>query len=238
MEAIILAGGKGERLRPYTEDRPKPMVEIMGIPILAYQLRWLKGQGVRRVIISCGYRHEVIEHYFGSGEKIGLELVYSVEDQPLGRGGALKQAFPLLRGTEGFVVATNGDIVTNLNLGDMIAYHRAKGATGTAMLTPLVSPYGIADVSEDGHVLQFREKPELPYWLSAGVYVLQREVYDLLPDQGDHEDTTFPELARQRRFFAYCSRDFWRAVDTAKDLSELTKEMERRLLNSFLNGDR
>lgn len=237
MEAIILAGGKGERLRPYTEDRPKPMVPIMGIPILAYQLQWLRGQGVKRVIISCGYRHEAIQAYFGSGEKLGLEMVYSVEDEPLGRGGAIKQAFSHLRGQESYVIATNGDIVTNLNLRDMIAYHQQKGATGTAMLTPLVSPYGIADVSEDGHVLSFREKPELPYWLSAGVYVLERGVYHLLPDRGDHEDTTFPHLAEQRQFYAYRSRDYWRAVDTAKDLTELSKEMERRLLASFLNAE-
>jgi len=237
MEAIILAGGKGERLRPYTEDRPKPMVPVLGIPILAFQVGWLKGQGVERIVMSCGYRHDVIKEYFGNGEKLGLEIRYSVEDEPLGRGGAIKQAFRETEGTHPFVIATNGDIVTNLNLHEMIAYHREREAMATVMLTPLVSPYGIADVSDDGHVLSFREKPELPYWLSAGVYVLQREVYELLPDQGDHEDSTFPELARQRRLYAHRSRDFWRAVDTAKDLSELSKEMERRLLTSFLNAE-
>lgn len=237
MEAIVLAGGKGERLRPYTEDRPKPMVPILGIPILAYQVNWLRGQGVTRIIVSCGYRHEVIEEYFGNGEKLGLEIVYSVEEQPLGRGGAIKEAFRHLKGDDPFVIATNGDIVTNLNLRAMIAYHQEKAGMATVLLTPLVSPYGIAEVSEDGHILSFREKPELPYWLNGGVYVLQRDVYDLLPDKGDHEDSTFPELARQRRFFAHQSRDFWRAVDTAKDLSELSKEMEHRLLTSFLRAE-
>lgn len=233
MEAIILAGGKGERLRPYTEDRPKPMVPILGIPILAYQLNWLKSQGITRAVISCGYRHEVIQDYFGAGEKLGIEIVYSVEDQPLGRGGAIKQAFGYLTEPDDYVIATNGDIVTNLNLREMLAAHRESGAAATVMLTPLISPYGIADVSDDGFVMRFREKPELPYWLSAGVYVLQRELRAMLPDIGDHEDTTFPQLAAEHRFYAFRSRDFWRAVDTAKDLTELSKEMERRLLSSF-----
>ena len=237
MEAIILAGGKGERLRPYTEDRPKPMVPIMGVPILAFQMNWLKGQGVRRVVISCGYRHEVIEEYFGDGEKLGLDIVYSVEDQPLGRGGAIKKAFRSLQPDGEFVIATNGDIVTNLNLNDLITAHREQKALATVTLTPLVSPYGIADVSDDGFIQNFREKPELPYWMNAGVYVLDRALYDQLPDKGDHEDTTFPELARQRRFYGFRSRDFWRAVDTAKDLSELSKEMERRLLTTFFRSE-
>ena len=101
MHAIVLAGGKGERLRPFTEDRPKPMVEIMGIPILSYQLQWLQGQGVRDVVISCGYRHDVIESYFGTGERLGLRIVYSVEDEPLGRGGALRLALSRVPETRG-----------------------------------------------------------------------------------------------------------------------------------------
>jgi len=93
MQAIILAGGRGERLRPFTEDRPKPMVEILGIPILGYQLQWLQSQGIEDVIVSCGYRHDVIQNYFGNGEKWGVKIQYSVETEPLGSGGALKLAF-------------------------------------------------------------------------------------------------------------------------------------------------
>src|SRR5256712_12699935 len=85
MQAIILAGGKGERLRPFTSDRPKSMVEILGVPILGYQLQWLQAQDITDVIIACGYRHEVIEEYFGAGEKWGVRLQYAVEPQPLGR---------------------------------------------------------------------------------------------------------------------------------------------------------
>src|SRR5450756_1656386 len=96
MQAIILAGGKGERLRPYTNDRPKGMVEILGIPILGYQMQWLRTNGIREAYISCGYLHEVIENYFGDGGRWGMRIHYVVEDEPLGRGGGLKKAMRAL----------------------------------------------------------------------------------------------------------------------------------------------
>jgi len=234
MQAIILAGGKGERLRPFTSDRPKPMVEVLGVPILGYQLQWLQAQGVADIIVACGYRHEVIEEYFGTGEKWGVRIQYAVEPQPLGRGGALKLAFGLLPAGEDVCLATNGDVVTNVRLRSLIQAHRENTCVATVVLAPFISPYGIVEVSEDEKIAAFREKPELPYWLNAGIYVLSREIGPLLPDQGDHEDTTFPRLAAERRLGAFKSRSYWRAVDTVKDLSEIQKDLEQRLLTSFL----
>jgi NDP-sugar pyrophosphorylase family protein len=239
MQAIILAGGKGERLRPFTNDRPKPMVEVLGYPILGYQMQWLQTQGVDEVVISCGYRHEVIQSYFGDGEKYGLRLSYAVEHEPLGRGGGLKKAFGQLSqpaNNDDIVIGTNGDVITNLNLAPAIESHRARGGLCTIVLTPFLSPYGIVEVDEENHVLGFREKPELPYWINGGIYILSRAIYDYLPDQGDHEDTTFPRLAQERRLHAYPSRAFWRSVDTVKDLSEVTKELEQRLIAALLSG--
>ena len=237
MQAIILAGGKGERLRPYTNDRPKGMVEILGIPILGYQMQWLRKSGIQEVYISCGYLHEVIEGYFGDGGRWGMHIHYVIEDEPLGRGGGLKKAMLALGPAyDGPVVAANGDLITNIDLRSIIAYHQEKEAAATILLSPFFSPYGVVDVDEADHVLGFREKPELPYWVNAGVYVLSREVADMLPNKGDHEDSTFPKLAAQRRFAAYRSRAFWRGVDTVKDLSEITKEMERRLFESLTNS--
>ena len=102
------------------------------------------------------------------------------------------------------------------------------------MLEPFSSPYGIVEVGEDEKIAAFREKPELPYWLNAGIYVLSREIEKLLPDQGDHEDTTFPRLAAEGKLCAFRSRSYWRAVDTVKDLAEVQKDLEQRLLTSFL----
>jgi len=234
MQAIILAGGKGERLRPFTQDRPKCMVEILGVPLLGYQLQWLAAQGVTDVILSCGYRHEVIQNYFGSGEKWGVSIQYSIEAQPLGRGGALKLAFGLLLPGEDLCLATNGDVVTNVRIKPLIQAHRQNGCLATVVLAPFISPYGIVEVDPDDRIAAFHEKPELPYWMNAGIYVLSREIEPLLPDQGDHEDSTFPQLAQERRLGAYKSRAYWRSVDTVKDITEVSKELERRLMTSFL----
>lgn len=234
MQAIILAGGKGERLRPFTSDRPKPMVEILGIPLLGYQLQWLQAQGITDIIIACGYRHEVIQEYFGAGEKWGVHIEYAVEPQPLGRGGALKLGFGLLRSGEDACLATNGDVLTNVRIKNLLQAHRASNCIATVMLTPFVSQYGIVEVDADDKIVAFREKPELPYWINGGIYVLSREIERLLPDQGDQEDTTFPRLAAERQLAAYKSRSYWRAVDTVKDLSEVHKDLEQRLLTSFL----
>jgi len=233
MYAIVLAGGKGERLRPFTEDRPKPMVEIMGIPILSYQLQWLQGQGIADIVISCGYRHDVIEAYFGSGERMGLRITYSVEEEPLGRGGALRLAMSHVPEDAEAIIATNGDIITNLRLGPVLEAHRAEEMLATIVLTPFISPYGIVEVDERDRVTQFHEKPRLPYWINAGVYVLAPALRQRLPERGDHETTTFPELAKAGRLGAYKSDAYWRGVDTIKDVTEVASELQSRLLSFF-----
>src|SRR3989337_3406255 len=199
MQAIILAGGKGGRLRPLTEARPKCMVEILGVPLLGYQLQWLSAQGVTDVIISCGYRHDVIHDYFGTGEKWGVRLTYSIEDQPLGRGGALRLAFRILTPGEDVCLAANGDVITNVRLKPLLQAHRQNGCLATVVLSPFISPYGIVEVDADDRVVAFHEKPELPYWMNAGIYILSRELDTMLPEQGAHEDSTFPQLALERR---------------------------------------
>ncbi|HKX16683.1 MAG TPA: nucleotidyltransferase family protein [bacterium] len=236
MYAIVLAGGKGERLRPFTEDRPKAMVEIMGIPIVSYQLQWLQAQGVTDLIIASGYRHEVIESYFGSGERIGLRITHVVEDEPLGRGGALRAALGHVPAGEEVVVATNGDVITTIPLAPFLSAHRAGRVLATIMLTPFVSPYGIVEFDADDRVTHFREKPELPYWINAGIYALSPAIRPLLPERGDHETTTFPQLAGESRLGAFRSRGYWRGVDTIKDVNEVAAEFQGRLLSIFREG--
>lgn len=234
--AVILAGGKGERLRPYTEDRPKAMIELLGNPIMAYQLHWLRSYGVRRVVIACGYRHEMIESYFGSGSKWQMEIDYEVETEPLGRGGALKRALKRLGDTGDPVLALNGDHITNLDINDLLGFHNKRRPMATIVTVPLRSPYGIVDIADDDSVIGFREKPELPYGVNAGIYMLDYDIKELLPDKGDHEEHTFPKLADNGNLKAYRSQAFWRTVDTAKDLTELRGELERIFLSSFFNA--
>ncbi len=231
--AVILAGGKGERLRPLTEDRPKAMIELMGNPIMAYQLHWLRSYGYKNLVVACGHRHEIIEDYFSDGAKWQINIEYEVEAQPLGRGGALKQALKRLPASQEPILAINGDLITNLDLNDLLKFHTQHNPLATLVLVPLRSPYGIVELGEDSRVIGFREKPELPYGVNAGIYMLSANIVDLLPDKGDHEETTFPELAKSGGLKGYSSRAYWRTVDTVKDLTELRSDLEKTFLDSF-----
>jgi len=224
--ALIIAGGEGERLRPYTWDRPKPMVPVNGRPILEYQVLWLRSQGVTHIVMLCHYKAEKIKEHFGDGSRFGVHIAYTVEPEPLGRGGALRLGYQYVPSDQEVVIGLNGDIITNQRLGPMLRFHRRKGAAATVMLVPLLSPYGIVRVARDGHISQFLEKPPLPYWINAGIYVLSREFFARLPEKGDHETTTFPELAAEGKLFGYRSRAYWRAVDTVKDLREAEAEVK------------
>ena len=225
MYALIIAGGEGERLRPLTSDRPKPMIEVAGTPILEYQVRWLAREGVSDAVLLCGYKAEVIQRHFGDGSRFGLRTHYSLEEVPLGRGGALKLGAQLLPPDEDVVIALNGDILTDQPLAPMLRYHRRKQAAATVMLTRLRSPYGVTRIDRTGRITAFDEKPLLREWINAGLYVVSREFLRRLPDRGDHETTTFPQLVAEGRLFGYRSDAYWRTVDTVKDLTEAAAEV-------------
>jgi NDP-sugar pyrophosphorylase family protein len=225
--ALIIAGGEGERLRPLTNDRPKNMVPVAGKPIVERQLEWLRANGVTDVVFLCGYKADVLEAHVGNGSRFGVRAQYSHEHEPLGRGGALRHGWARVPESEALVIACNGDILTDQPLDEMIALHRHKGAVATVMLAPLKSPYGIVEVAEDGRIQAFREKPVLPHWINAGVYVLSREFFGLLPEKGDHETTTFPQLAAEGRLYGFKSSAYWRPVDSVKDVTEAEKELAR-----------
>ena len=230
--AIILAGGRGERLRPYTDDRPKPMVEVDGIPLIAYLLGWLKKHDVKQVVLSCGYRWQVLQSKLGTGEHWGLDIRYAVERERLGRGGGIRfamQSTGLDHPEAGPVVVTNGDNLLDIDLNAMLEQHAKTRAMVTLALAPLVSARGIVDIDSRDRVTGFREKPELPYWINAGVYLLNPSVADRLPAKGDHEEELFPQLAAEGRLAAYKTRQLWRTVDTAKDLTTLTDELHAGL---------
>ena len=220
MFALVLAGGKGERLRPLTADRPKPMVLVGEKPILQHHLEWLAANGVSDVVLLCGYKHEAIESHFGDGSRFGLRVRYSIEDTPLGRGGAFKRGFDQVPATETTVIGTNGDNIVKQALGPLQRAHKRSKAVATVMLAPLRSPFGIVRLSRGNRIAGFEEKPLLPYWVNAGVYALEREFFAMLPDVGDHETTVFPELASQGRLFGFRSDAYWKPIDTAKDVSE------------------
>lgn len=234
MFALILAGGQGERLRPLTDKVPKPMVQVGERPILWHQVNRLIAAGVTDVVFLTGYLGHVVEEYFGDGTKFGIRAHYSREDAPLGRGGALKMGLALAQDVEGPVIATNGDVITEADTGRLIAdYRRRQGENpfhaASILTVPMVSPYGIVDADAGGTVRQFREKITLPYWINGGIYALDPGIRELLPDRGDHETTTFPELAAAGRMSAVQTTAYWRSVDSLKDL----REVEERLAGEF-----
>jgi len=226
MYALIIAGGEGQRLRPLTDDRPKGMVAVAGKPILQHQVEWLRDNGVTHAVLACGYRNDVIQDYFGDGSRFGISVTYSIEASPLGRGGALKLAYRQVPADDAIVIATNGDNIHTQPLAPLVRQHRRTGAVATLLLTQLRSPYGIAQ-QRGKRITGFREKPLLAHWLSAGVYVLNREFLEACPDVGDHEDKLFPKLAAEGKLFGFRSRAYWKAIDTVKDLQEAEKELSR-----------
>jgi NDP-sugar pyrophosphorylase family protein len=223
--ALSIAGGRGERLRPLTDNRPKPMVEINGKPIIGYQVDWMRAQGVTDVVFLLGYRGEMIEEYFGDGSKHGITAHYSHEDSPLGRGGAIKQGLSLVPTDAINVLVANGDIITNQPLEPISELHAKSGAMGTMMLVPYPSQYGVVESNDQDIVTQFIEKGSLPFWINAGVYLFDRQIESLLPDIGDHETTTFQDLAKQGRLSAYHSKMAWTSIESPKDLSDLTTQI-------------
>src|SRR5262245_3628386 len=215
VEAIMLAGGKAERLGEAARGRPKPLVEVAGRPIAAYQVQQLAAAGVDRVIVSCSAgAEELFERELGG---LGPEIVAAPEPKPLGRGGGLRFAVARRR-TSGPVFALNGDELLDLDFAGLFAAHLRLKPAATITVTPMESALGVVDVSEEDVVEWFREKPRLPYWVSCGVYVLDDEAIVRLPERGDHESTTFPELAAEGRLHAFRHEGTWITVNTPKDL--------------------
>jgi NDP-sugar pyrophosphorylase family protein len=214
-EAIILAGGKAERLGEAAEGKPKALVPIAGRPLAGYQLALLGRAGVERVIISCAAgKEEEFESALGG---LGLEVVAVGEPEPLGRGGGLRFA-AAARESEGPIYALNGDELFDLDLGELFEAHQERGGVATITVAPLKSHLGVVDVDEDDVVRGFREGPRLPYWVNTGLYILEDEVIERLPERGDHESTTFPDLAAEGRLRAFRHEGLWLTVNTPKDL--------------------
>jgi len=184
MKAIILAGGMGERLRPLTDETPKPLLPIRERPIIEHAILNFKKHGITDIILSIGYRADLIKEYFGDGSELGVNISYCVEDKPLDTGGAIKEAS---RGIEETFLAINGDNLSNFDWTSMIDFHRKKDAKITLALFPVedVTQFGIARIQED-RIVEFIEKPmleEAPSNLNnAGGYIMEPEVLDILPE--------------------------------------------------------
>jgi NDP-sugar pyrophosphorylase family protein len=220
VQAVILAGGLGTRLRPLTLERPKPVVPLLNVPFLSYQLGLLGAHGVKDVILSVSHRAEAIRTIMGR-ERLGdVRLRDVVEKDPLGTAGGVRNAADLV---DGRVVVLNGDVLTDLDLTAMLRAHEARGAAATIYLTPVDNPtaYGLVELEPDGRVHRFLEKPG---WeevttntVNAGVYVLERELLDWIPrgEAYSMEREFFPLLLeRGVAFYGYVSPGYWLDIGT------------------------
>ena len=221
MEAILLAGGRAERLGEAAEGRPKALVEVAARPLASYQVAQLAKAGVGRVLVSCAEGKEDL--FAAALGAIGPEIVPVGEPEPLGRGGGIRHAAAERR-ESGPIFALNGDELLDVELAALLRRQLETGAAATITVAQVRSPFGVVDL--DGDVVQgFREAPKLEDWVSCGVYVLGEEALERLPERGDHETTTFPELAAEGRLRAHRHDGVWLTVNTPKDL---------RLANEYL----
>lgn len=220
MKAIILAGGRGKRLKPLTDYVPKPLIPIQNIPIIEWQINYLKKFGVNEVIISTGYRTEQIENFLNARKNLGVTIVFSKEKTPLGTGGAIKKAKSLIDENSFFVI--NGDVITNIDLNNL------KKKENSIAAIELRTKFGIMEVSDD-KVTRFSEKKEISgLWMNAGIYHLSKSIFKDLPTNGDIEKTTFPEYAKQKKLHNVKFYDsFWYSIDSYKDMEECTKEIKK-----------
>ena len=226
MITVILAGGLGKRLRPLTSDRPKPMIQINNTPIIELQVKWLKKFGITDIIVLVGHLREKIKHHLADGKKFGVNISYIEENVPLGTGGALKNAKDHIiqdgNSDSGFFVI-NGDILTNLD-----PFTISEKGSMTLALVPMKSTFGIVETNGD-LVSKFVEKPYIEdRWVNAGVYYFSNDIFDYLPDNGNLETVTLPMLVEKQKLKAKkFSNNYWRSIDSHKDVDEASKEIEQ-----------
>jgi NDP-sugar pyrophosphorylase family protein len=215
MEALLLAGGKAERLGDAAQGLPKPLVPVAGFALAAYTVARLAGAGVTRVIVACRAGQE--EAFVDALGGLGAEVEAVGESEPLGRGGGLRLASSRRR-EDGAVLALNGDELLDLDCAALVGEHSASGAAATIVVAQVRSPFGVVALQADGAITGFREAPLLDDWVNSGVYVLDEEALARLPEKGDHEQSTFPELAAEGKLRGYRHQGVWLTVNTPKDL--------------------
>ncbi len=218
MQALILAGGEGTRLRPLTSTVPKPVVPLVDRPFIGFMIDWLRAHGVDDVVMSCGFMAEGVRSVLGDGSALGVRLRYVEEPTPMGTGGALKFAEAML--DERFLML-NGDTLTDIDLSAQIARHAATGARATLSLYPVADPsrYGLVRLEADGRVKEFVEKPSADEidtnTISAGHYVLERSVLELLEPgrRASIERDVFPRLVGHG-LYGHVHEGYWLDIGT------------------------
>jgi mannose-1-phosphate guanylyltransferase len=235
--AILLVGGFGTRLMPLTKNTPKPMLTVAGVPVTEHQIAMAKSAGITEIVLATSYLSEVFIPYFGDGSKWGMKIKYAVEKEPLGTGGAIRNAAQLLD-TDQSVVVLNGDVLSSHDLAEQIRQHESHDADATLHLTQVqdARAFGCVPTDSDGRVTAFLEKMENPVTnqINAGCYVFNPRVISVIPLDTvvSVERETFPQLvASGAKVFGYIESAYWLDIGTPRALLKASKDIVQR------NGD-
>lgn len=226
MKAVILAGGKGTRLAPYTQILPKPLMPIGEMPILEVLLRQLRRAGVDEVILTVGHLAELLRAFFKDGAQLGLDIRYSYEEHPLGTAGPIA----LVAGLEETFLVTNGDVLTTLDIRELVAFHRRSASIATIAVhrRQVKIDLGVVEWDGDGRIAGYIEKPCYDYTVSMGIYVFEPEVLAYIPhDQYlDFPDLVLNLLKAGERVAGFPFDGYWKDLGRADDYQEAALEFE------------
>jgi len=226
MKAIILAGGRGKRLRPITDKIPKPLIPINNKPLIERTIKYLKKYGITEIIISSGYKSNLIEKFLKKKKNFGCKIIFSTEKTPLGTGGAIKKALKHVN-EESFLVL-NGDIVTNIDLKKIIK------KPNTIAANELKTKFGTMNI-KNNKILKFNEKKDVTdVWMNPGIYHLSKDVKKLIPKKGSLEGIVFPKMVRSKTLETVKFKNvLWFSIDSHKDIEECSKEIKSKKYSKY-----
>ena len=226
MKAIILAGGRGKRLRPITDKIPKPLIPINNKPLIERTIKYLKKYGITEIIISSGYKSNLIEKFLRKNKNFGCEIIFSIEKTPLGTGGAIKKALKHVK-DESFVVL-NGDIVTNIDLKKILK------KSNTIAANELKTKFGTMNI-KNNKILKFNEKKDVTdVWMNPGIYHLSKNIEKLIPKKGSLEGLVFPKMAKNKTLETVKFKNaLWFSIDSHKDIEECSKEIKLKKYSKY-----
>ena len=234
MKAIVLAAGFGTRLRPLTNNTPKPLLPVGDRPLIQYSLLLLKKYGITEVVINLHHQGKKIEQMLGDGRTLGMQILYSEEPEILGTGGGMKKASQFLSG--GTFIAINGDILVDINLDKVLEFHRWKRSVATMVLRedPDVETYGAIELDSKGRIRRFLRQPDwegeklLPY-MFTGIHVLEPKIFKYIPSHGFSPVTEAYQsmLKKDERLFGYPMKGYWRDLGTPKSYQQAKADFKK-----------
>ncbi|HJN56410.1 MAG: glucose-1-phosphate cytidylyltransferase [Parcubacteria group bacterium] len=223
MHVVILCGGKGTRLNEYTEDIPKPLVEIGNKPILHHLMSMYAAAGYNDFILCLGYKGDKIKEYFNGNKEFNIEFADTGEDA--NKAERLMKVKDKIKG-DNFLLSY-GDDLSDVDINKVIEFHKKNKKIVTLAAVHLVSPFGIMEINEIHEVTSFKEKPKLNHLMNGGFYVIEKEIFNYIKPGYDLEKETFEDLAKAKQITAFKHNGFWKSMNTLKDVIELNEMFEK-----------